>query len=266
MRKIVVVGAGIAGLCAGVYGLKCGYDVEIVEAHERPGGLATSWRRGDYTFETCLDWLVGSRAGSPMYARWQEVCDLSQLRFVHPEVYLRLEDDRGGRLSIFSDAARTEDALLARAPQDAGEIREFMRDVRRFADFPMPNPDETPGETLARLARSVSYLPALRRWTSTTAAAYGRRFTDPLLRSFFGAGEMGRISALAVVFSLAWMHDRNADYAIGGSQALIGLIAGAFERAGDGCGSERRSNASAWSATPRPACGSSAARRSQPTG
>lgn len=53
-RKIVVVGGGIAGLCAAVYAQKSGYQTEVCEMNDTAGGLATSWRRGDYVFETCL--------------------------------------------------------------------------------------------------------------------------------------------------------------------------------------------------------------------
>jgi phytoene dehydrogenase-like protein len=58
--KIAIIGAGIAGLCTAVYARKCGYDVEVLEQHDAAGGLATNWRRGDYTFETSLSWLLGS--------------------------------------------------------------------------------------------------------------------------------------------------------------------------------------------------------------
>jgi phytoene dehydrogenase-like protein len=46
-RKIVIIGGGIAGLCAGVYARASGYRVEVLEPHIIPGGLATSWKRGD---------------------------------------------------------------------------------------------------------------------------------------------------------------------------------------------------------------------------
>jgi phytoene dehydrogenase-like protein len=59
---------------------------------------------------------------------------------------------------------------------------------------------------------------------SVSIEEYGRRFTHPLLRSFLGGSELAQLSALALVFSLAWMSDRNAGYSIGGSQAIIGLI------------------------------------------
>ncbi|MGB7171846.1 MAG: FAD-dependent oxidoreductase, partial [Acidobacteriaceae bacterium] len=60
-KKIVIIGGGIAGLSAAVYALRCGYAVELLEMNSQAGGLAMSWERGGYTFETCLHWLVGSR-------------------------------------------------------------------------------------------------------------------------------------------------------------------------------------------------------------
>ena len=94
-RKIVIIGGGVAGLCVAVYARKCGYEVEVLEQHDNAGGLATSWRRGDYTFETCLHWLVGSSPHGTMHAQWQEVFDIDKLTFVYPEEFVRLEDEKG---------------------------------------------------------------------------------------------------------------------------------------------------------------------------
>ncbi len=47
-RKVIVVGAGIGGLAAGYWLGKRGYEVEILEASERPGGrMVTLEHRGD---------------------------------------------------------------------------------------------------------------------------------------------------------------------------------------------------------------------------
>ena len=59
-KSLLIIGAGIAGLCAGVYAQQNGYASKIVEMHTLPGGLATAWKRKGYTIDGCIHWLVGS--------------------------------------------------------------------------------------------------------------------------------------------------------------------------------------------------------------
>lgn len=231
-RKIVVIGAGIAGLCAGVYARKCGYDVEIVEQHDSPGGLATSWRRGDYTFETCLHWLVGAKPDGMMHTQWQDVFDVDTLTFVHPEEFVRIATEHGETLRVYSDLDRMEAELLRRAPQDAAEIRHFASVLRRLTKFPSPDPTEPwPRKGLA-LLQALPLLPLLRTLSKLSVDDYGKRFSHKLLRAFFDDDTMGRLSLLALVFALVWMSQRNAAYVVGGSQAIIRAIRARFEQLG----------------------------------
>src|SRR5581483_10126725 len=214
-------------LCAAVYARKSGYDVEVLEMGQNPGGLATSWPRGEYTFEACLHWLLGSNPNDHMYSRWQEIFDIGQLKFVDPEEYARLETEHGESLSIYTNVDRMETELLQRAPQDASEIRHLASAIRKLAKLPLPEPDEP----VLSLLRSLPALPLLREFSRLSIQDYGRRFTHPLLRQFF-EGQLAELSAIALVFSLAWMSNRNAGYAIGGSQAIIRLIADNLARLG----------------------------------
>ena len=223
-RNIVIIGAGIAGLCAAVHALRCGYQVEVVEQHDNAGGLATSWRRGDYRFETCLHWLLGSGPKTAMHSQWREVFDIDKLTFVYPEEYVRLETEHGERLSIYSNVDRMEAELLRQAPQDAVEIRRFASAIRRFAKLTIPDPTEPWPRYWLTMARTLPYLPLLRRWSGLSSEEYGKRFTHPLLRQFFGEGEMAQLSVLALMASLAWMSGHDAGYPIGGSQAVIQAI------------------------------------------
>ena len=84
-KRVVIIGAGIAGLCAAVYSRQCGYEVVLLEQAETAGGLATNWRRGEYTFENCLHWLLGSSPNNPMHAQWADVFDIDKLTFIDPE-------------------------------------------------------------------------------------------------------------------------------------------------------------------------------------
>jgi len=66
-KKIVIIGAGIAGLSAGVYGRMNGFDTEICEMHTLPGGLCTAWKRKGFIFDGCIHWLTGSSPKDSFY-------------------------------------------------------------------------------------------------------------------------------------------------------------------------------------------------------
>lgn len=231
-RKIVIIGGGIAGLCAGVYARSCGYEVEIVEQHSVPGGLATSWRRGDYTFETCLHWLVGSKPQGTLNAQWREVFDIDKLDFVYHEEYERLEDKQGRSLSVYADVDRMEAEFLRHAPQDAEEIKAFTAAIRRLSDFPMEDLNAAlPRKALAFL-RLLPKLPMLQHWSAISARDYGQRFKDDMLRRFFADGASSGMSAIALLFMFAWMKNGNAGYPVGGAKAVIDPIAERFRALG----------------------------------
>ena len=73
MKQVIIIGAGIAGITAGIYARQSGFDVTIYESHTIPGGASTSWRRGGYYFEGGLHWLTGSSPESQLYRLWREV-------------------------------------------------------------------------------------------------------------------------------------------------------------------------------------------------
>ena len=220
-RRIVIIGGGIAGLCAAVYAARAGYEVEVLEQHSVPGGLATSWSRDKYTFETCLHWLVGSNPTGSLHVQWQEVFDIDKLTFIQPKEYLRLETERGETLSIYSDVAQLEAELLEVAPEDRAEIRRFASAIRRLADFPLLDPGDTWPRKASTFFRMALRLPLLIRWARMSGEDYGRKFKHPLLKRFFTEGTSGRLSVVAIVFMLAWMSRANAGYPIGGSKAVI---------------------------------------------
>ena len=91
-KKILIIGAGISGLSAGCYARMNGYDAEIYEMHNIPGGLCTSWKRGGYTFDGCVHWLMGSGKGSPFNRFWNELGVLEGTRFIDHEEFFRFED------------------------------------------------------------------------------------------------------------------------------------------------------------------------------
>lgn len=223
-KQIVIVGGGIAGLCAAVYALRCGYKVQVLEMHDMAGGLAMSWRRGPYTFETCLHWLIGSNPHGEFHEQWREVFDIDRLQFINPHEFVRIEAEDGDELRIYTNAEMLEAELLRRAPQDAAAIYDLIHSMRSLAKFKMLDPAAGLGDNWLHLLQDVPILPLLRKLGKMSGEEYGARFADPLLRRFFSVGDVGKLSAIAMVLSLGWMNDNNAGYCIGGAQAIIRLI------------------------------------------
>ena len=195
-HKVVVIGGGVAGLCAANYARRCGYQVDVFEMHTAAGGLATSWHRNGYTFETCLHWLLGSNPESAMYQRWQEVFDIEKLAFINPQQYGCIEDERGDRLIIYADPDRMEAELLRSAPQDAHEIHRLASAVRRFSRIDIAEPDNHWFRNWSTSLTMLSALPALRWWSSRSLAAYGERFTHPLCDASSAAANRGNCQRL----------------------------------------------------------------------
>ncbi len=228
-KKVLIVGGGIAGLCTGVYLRRLGFDTEILEMHTISGGLATAWKKGGFTFENCIHWLMGSKDGGQMNAAWKEVFDIGRLEFFEDQVFEVLE--RGpDRITFYRDPDRLEDELLAKAPQDAAAVKEFVGLIRRMARLRMPEGDSFLQNIGAYLG-FIPCLPALSRYGKLSMADYAKRFTNPILREFFSAG-ISELSLLAIVFAMAWMAEGNCDYPIGGSLRMIGLIEDNYRKLG----------------------------------
>ena len=225
-ESIIIIGAGIAGLAAGCYGQMNGYRTRIFELHTLPGGLCTSWKRQGYTFDGCIHWLVGSGPGSGMNRIWQELGATQGRQMVDHDEFMRVEED-GKAFILYTNADRLEQHMKELAPADAKPIEAFCGAIRRFARADAPI--GASGGWLARIAavlRMLPLVPAMRKYSMTSIQAYAARFGDPFLRRAFTATlNMADLPMVAMLFTLAWMHNRDAGYPIGGSLAFAQAIA-----------------------------------------
>ncbi|MDI5965469.1 phytoene desaturase family protein [Streptantibioticus silvisoli] len=226
--RVIVIGAGIAGLAAGCYAQMSGLDSRIVEKHVLPGGCCTAWARQGYLFDYCIDWLIGTAPGNDAHRIWRELGALDGKSVTNFEVFNRVVDERGREVSFYNDPDRLERHLLELAPGDAGPVRDFCRDLRRFTaldlyPFLTPPPLRTARERL-ELLRTV--LPSFRlfwRTGATSMDAFCARLKDPLLRRafpfvFFQDHEV--FPLLPYLFNMAAAHRGNCGFPQGGSLGL----------------------------------------------
>ena len=235
-KSMIIIGAGFAGLAAGIYGRLNGYNTQIFEMHNQPGGLCTSWKRKGYTFDACVHWLVGSSPESSHHAMWRETGVAQDREFVYADEYCRCEGADGRTIIFYADIDRLESHLLIMSPQDEDTIREFIKGIRMCAafDFPSDN-DPLP----VRLKKSVAtfftfmkYGRSFREWTKVTGETLANRFTDPLLKEAFREIWIPEFSVIFMLFTFAWLHHRNAGYPIGGSMPMSQALEARYRELG----------------------------------
>jgi phytoene dehydrogenase-like protein len=220
-NTIIIIGAGFAGLAAGIYARMKGYDVQIFEMHNLPGGLCTSWDRKGYTFDCCIHWLVGSSPESGMNDMWQETGIAAGREFINIDKYLRMEGTDGRVLTLYTDVDRLEKHLLEFSPKDEVQVREFIKGIRMCIPFDPPSKNDPLLRKIIKQTRSAFTFirngKKFKEWMNITCGQFASRFSDPMLKKAFEQMWVPEFSMMFVLFTFAYMHNKNAAYPIGGS-------------------------------------------------
>ena len=136
--RLVIIGAGIAGLTAGVYAARSGYRTTILEMGQVPGGLCTSWRRKGYLFDGSVAGLAGTSPEAPIYRLWRDIGVVDYCPLYDPVDFGTVVAPDGRAVTVFTDIDRLEAHLLENFPVDAAPIGEFTRALRSCARLDIP--------------------------------------------------------------------------------------------------------------------------------
>lgn len=221
---MIIIGAGFAGLAAGIYGRLNGYKTRIYEMHNLPGGLCTSWKRKGYTFDACIHWLVGSSPASPHHELWETTGIAQNREFIYAPEYARCEGADGRTVIFHANIDELERHLLDLSPQDEQTIKEFIDGIRMCNSFSFPADSEPFLTRFLKMIRIFFFFivrgKKFREWTNVTGEAFANRFRDPLLKEAFREIWIPEFSMLFMLFTFAYLHQRNAGYPIGGSMPM----------------------------------------------
>jgi len=189
-NRVVVIGAGIAGLTSALALAACGFEVTVVERAAAPGGKMREVRIGPARIDS----------GPTVFTmRWvfEELFAGAGLNFsdhVHLRplsVLARHAWDDSTRLDLFADEARSADAIGGFAgAAEAKRYRQFCADSRRMYDilekpFLRATAPSLPGLVTANGLGGLLDMRKIRPFT-TMWNALGDYFHDPRLRQLFG--------------------------------------------------------------------------------
>jgi len=221
MRKVNIIGSGVAGLSTGCYLQMNGYETQIFEAHNLPGGVCTAWKRKGYTIDNCIHWLVGSSPSDSFYRLWNELVDMKSRKFVDSEEWMRVETPDGRYMRVFTDIDRLEQEMLEKSPSDERLIRSFTGAARRFIGFHLPVEKAPelfgPMDGLKMILGLLPFMLPLRKWVGISMQQYADKCRDPLLKRTFESMFTPETNVLFVLMTIVWMHKKSAGFPIGGS-------------------------------------------------
>ena len=220
-KTILIIGAGAAGLCTGIYGQMNGYHTRIFEKHKIPGGLMTAYRRKGYLIDLCIHWLAGSGPGFFMHRYWDEVGLLEGRKFLQHDCYGVYQSRDGRQVSLYCDPDRLEKHLLELAPEDAQVIHELADGVRLGIRFNPPQQEQYEASTMGWIRFVMGMMPIIggvQKWSKLTVGELAGRFQNPLIREALLTLFEPDFSVFYMILSqLGFMYRHQAAYPLGGS-------------------------------------------------
>jgi phytoene dehydrogenase-like protein len=219
----------VSGLSLGCYLQMNGFETEIFEKQSHPGGLCASWKRGDFTFDGCIHWLLGSNSSSAFYRLWSELIDMKSVEFVNHQVRVEIElkenrDRYGGSVfHLYTDLSRLESYLLDIAPEDTVMIKSLVKSMRIIQKYEIPPMIDNIAalQSLRKKMSMVTYLPFLflfLKWKNITNYSFARKLSNPFLKEAFELlfdGEEFKL--LIMTIPLSFFDKKGAGYPVGGS-------------------------------------------------
>lgn len=236
MKKIVIIGGGIAGLTAGVLLQKAGFQTEIFEKNALPGGQCTGWKREGYFIDNCIHWLTGTRPGSALHDLWKEIGALGDgVEVYEKEMFFSFKLN-GETLTFWRDKERTRKELLSLSPEDEKEINKLI-DYVSLAET-MTVPVEKPFDAMTpfdfiKLGMSMKEMgKVMKEYGNMDIKELAMRFQHPLIRRAITDYMPRGYQAYAFLVSYATVTGGNGDIPKGGSLSMSLRIAGKYKEFG----------------------------------
>lgn len=184
---VIIVGAGIGGLATGSLLAQQGRKVLVLDRHNKPGGYATNFERGEFTFDVALHALNGAKPGTPSY-RCLEACGITdRVDFLPQKSIYRLVTDEGEMLVKHGGIESYKNYLGEHFPDERENLERLFEEAGRMfqevTDYLYSNLP-----FWLKLVITPFKYPRILRYDDATAYDFFSRFTDnERLKEILGA-------------------------------------------------------------------------------
>jgi len=225
LANIIIIGAGVSGLSAGIYAQMNGHNATIYERHFKAGGNLTGWDRRGYHIDNCIHWLTGTNPVTKLYKTWQELGALGDVEVYQGEALFTFEKD-GQRLSLGQSIDQLGADMLALSPNDKKEIKAFIKAVKAFQHINGIAGEHN--EKKSTSAQKIFSIPAIMRYYGLSTGDLAERFSHPVIQGFIESMMTDYFSALALVMVFATFTGGNGGIPAGSSEAMAERMTNRF--------------------------------------
>jgi len=220
MKKIIIVGAGVAGLTAGIFGQLNGFSTTLIEKNSLAGGECMGWNRKGFHIDGCIHWLVGTKEGTDINDLWKTVGALDGVDIYHPQEFMVFHHE-GIAINLHRDIEVLKEEWLKLSPEDEACIVEFCDDVTKIQSFDVPAGKPI---DLMKLKEKISFILSMkdagmimRKYGKMDLKTYASRYKHPAIREMFANFLPGGYRASSLFFGLAMFMKGQASLPRGGS-------------------------------------------------
>lgn len=180
MKKMIIIGAGISGLVAGLKALEKGYETTIYEKNSWAGGCCTGWYREGYYIDNCMHWLTGTNQHTKDFKLWKKIGAFDETSNLYQSEYFYKSIYNNQSIALYADLEKTRAEMLSISPCDAKEINKFINTIKRLSKSMQ---EGTFFKVLSN--KIIGYSSAYLNYHHLTLGEYAKKFKHPLLQMLF---------------------------------------------------------------------------------
>lgn len=225
MKKVIIVGGGIAGLSAGVYLQQAGLQTEIYEKNAVAGGQCMGWTRDGYFIDNCIHWLTGTKKGTALNDLWRNLGALGDnIEEIELDKFYSASLN-GETITFWRDLERTRKELKELSPEDKDEIDRLIDNVKLSESMQVPV--EKPFDMMTmfdymKMGMSMADMSkVLKEYGKIDIDAMSAKFKHPLIRLALNDYMPPHYQAYAFLVSYATMTSGNGKVPRGGSLQMV---------------------------------------------
>ncbi|MBM3338282.1 MAG: phytoene desaturase, partial [Betaproteobacteria bacterium] len=226
--KAIVIGSGFGGLAAAIR-LSCkGYQVQILEKLDAPGGRAYVHRQDGFTFDAGPTIITAPQLLEELWALCgKKFSDHITLKAMEP--FYRIRFDDGSWFDYSGDEATMRREVARFCPDDLAGFDRFVAAADQACKLGFEDLGGMPFNTIGDLLSALPSMMRMKAWESLYTLV-ARHISDPKLRQVFSFHPLligGNPFSVTRVYSLINTLERRwgVHWAMGGTGALVrGLV------------------------------------------